>query len=118
MRGSGLARRIGGVLVARTLRAARGFVAGTCTPSISSPGDRAGGHLGRPGKPAPRTATLTARETEIVALIRLGFRSGEIAAQAGHVINTVRNQIWRLMARLGVGTRAELIAACAPGDAK
>ena len=62
-------------------------------------------------------ATLTAREAEIVALVRLGFRSGEIAAQLGTSVNTVRNQIWRLMARLGVGTRAELIAACAPGDA-
>jgi len=62
-------------------------------------------------------ATLTPREAEIVALIRLGFRSGEIGAQLGTSPNTVRNQIWRLMARLGVGTRAELVAACAPDDA-
>jgi DNA-binding CsgD family transcriptional regulator len=61
--------------------------------------------------------TLTPREAEIVALLRRGFRSGEIAAQLGTSVNTVRNQIWRLMARLAVGTRAELVAACAPDDA-
>jgi len=62
------------------------------------------------------TATLTAREADIVAFLRLGLRSADIAAQLGTSVNTVRNQIWRLMARLGVGTRAELIA-CTPGDA-
>jgi DNA-binding CsgD family transcriptional regulator len=60
--------------------------------------------------------TLTPREAAIVALLRRGFRSGEIAAQLGTSVNTVRNQIWRLMERLGVGTRAELVAVCAPDD--
>ena len=63
-------------------------------------------------------ATFTPREAEIVALIRLGFRSSEIAAQLGTSVNTVRNQIWRLMARLGVGTRAELVATSARDDAE
>ena len=51
------------------------------------------------------------------------FASGSaagIATALGTSPNTVRNQIWRLMARLGAGTRAELIARCAPmtaGDA-
>jgi DNA-binding NarL/FixJ family response regulator len=68
--------------------------------------------------PRPRVATmLSPREAEIVDLLRRGLRSGEIAAQLGTSVNTVRNQIWRLMARLGVATRAELIAFCAGGDA-
>ena len=57
-----------------------------------------------------RGAALSARETEIVELLRRGFRSREIAGALGTSPNTVRNQIWRLMARVGAATRAELIA--------
>jgi DNA-binding CsgD family transcriptional regulator len=60
--------------------------------------------------------TLSARESEIVDLLRLGLRSREIAGALGTSTNTVRNQIWRLMARLGAGTRGELIARCGPTD--
>jgi DNA-binding CsgD family transcriptional regulator len=60
--------------------------------------------------------TLSARESEIVDLLRLGLRSREIAGALGTSTNTVRNQIWRLMARLGAGTRGELIARCGPDD--
>ncbi len=59
---------------------------------------------------------LSAREREIIDLLRLGLRSREIAGALGTSPNTVRNQIWRLMARLGAGTRAELIARCALDD--
>ena len=66
-------------------------------------------------RPAAPTA-LSAREREIVDLLRLGLRSREIGGALGTSPNTVRNQIWRLMARLGVGTRAELIARWARDD--
>ena len=56
-------------------------------------------------------AELSARESEIVALLMRGLRSREIGNALGTSVNTVRNQVSRLMARLGVGTRAELIAA-------
>jgi DNA-binding CsgD family transcriptional regulator len=59
---------------------------------------------------------LSPRESEIVALLIRGFRSREIGVALGTSVNTVRNQISRLMARLGVGTRAELVAALARGD--
>lgn len=55
---------------------------------------------------------LASRELEIVDLLRRGFRSREIAGILGTSPNTVRNQIWRAMARLGASTRAELIALC------
>ena len=58
----------------------------------------------------PTHADLSARESEIVDLLTLGFRSREIALALGTSANTVRNQVSRLMARLCVGTRAELIA--------
>jgi DNA-binding CsgD family transcriptional regulator len=64
----------------------------------------------------PAATALSPREREIVDLLRLGLRSREIAGALGTSANTVRNQIWRLMARLGAGTRAELIARCAPDD--
>jgi DNA-binding CsgD family transcriptional regulator len=56
-------------------------------------------------------AELSARESEIVALLMRGLRSREIGSALGTSVNTVRNQVSRLMARFGVGTRAELIAA-------
>lgn len=59
---------------------------------------------------------LSRREREIVDLLRRGLRSREIAGALGTSPNTVRNQVWRLMARLGAATRAELIARCAPED--
>jgi len=54
---------------------------------------------------------LSSRESEIVTLLTRGLRSREIGDALGTSVNTVRNQISRLMARLGVGTRAELVAA-------
>jgi len=69
----------------------------------------------RPIRP-PAGAALSARESEIVDLLRLGLRSREIAGALGTSTNTVRNQIWRLMARLGAGTRGELIARCRAND--
>jgi len=60
----------------------------------------------------PAWLALSPRETEIVDLLRRGLRSNEIAAALGTSPNTVRNQIWRLMARAGASTRAELIAVC------
>ena len=59
----------------------------------------------------PPREELSAREAEIVALLMRGLRSREIGTALGTSVNTVRNQVSRLMVRLGVGTRAELIAA-------
>ena len=55
-------------------------------------------------------AALSPREWEIVGLLARGFRSREIGNALGTSVNTVRNQVSRLMARFGVGTRAELLA--------
>lgn len=67
-------------------------------------------------KRARAAPPLSRRESEIVDLLRRGFRSKDIAGTLGSSPNTVRNQIWRLMARLGVATRAELIAVCRSDD--
>jgi len=61
-------------------------------------------------------AKLSPREVQIVDLLMRGFRSKEIAAALGTSPNTVRNQVSRLMGRVGAGTRAELIAVAARRD--
>jgi DNA-binding CsgD family transcriptional regulator len=61
-------------------------------------------------------AALSPRESEVVELLRRGLRSKEIGGALGTSPNTVRNQIWRMMARVGAGTRAELIAICSCDD--
>lgn len=53
--------------------------------------------------------SLSRREVEIVDYLRRGFRSAEIAAILGTSVNTVRNQVARLMSRAGASTRAELV---------
>jgi DNA-binding CsgD family transcriptional regulator len=59
-------------------------------------------------------AALSPREAEIIEFLSLGWRSRDIAAALGTSVNTVRNQVSRLMVRLGVATRAELIAVVHP----
>jgi len=55
---------------------------------------------------------LSPREAEIIDLLNRGLSSRDIASVLGTSVNTVRNQVWRLMARLEVATRAELVARC------
>jgi DNA-binding CsgD family transcriptional regulator len=58
------------------------------------------------------TPVLSRREAEIVDLLSRGLSSRDIASVLGTSVNTVRNQVGRLMARLEVATRAELVARC------
>jgi DNA-binding CsgD family transcriptional regulator len=58
--------------------------------------------------------TLSPREAEIVDYLALGYRSAEIAGALGTSVHTVRNQVARLMGRLGAATRAELLAVAWP----
>lgn len=51
---------------------------------------------------------LSAREQEIVNLVRQGLTNREIGALLGSSPNTVRNQLHRLFAKLGVAGRTEL----------
>jgi two-component system, NarL family, response regulator LiaR len=57
----------------------------------------------------PKT-TLTAREQSIVALIADGASNGEIAAQLGIGIGTVKSHIGNILNKLGVRRRTELIS--------
>lgn len=60
------------------------------------------------GDAIDQRATLTAREHEIVELVRRGLTNGEIAAVLGNRPNTVRNQVASIFKKLEVASRAEL----------
>lgn len=61
-----------------------------------------------PRKPTQRE--LTPREREMVTMIAMGQGSMEIAAELGISIETVRTHVRNAMGKLGVHTRAELVA--------
>ncbi|HME04290.1 MAG TPA: LuxR C-terminal-related transcriptional regulator [Solirubrobacteraceae bacterium] len=57
-----------------------------------------------------QAAPLTAREREVVALIALGHDTNRIAGELFISPSTVRTHVKNAMAKLGVHTRAELVA--------
>ncbi|MBX3190976.1 MAG: helix-turn-helix transcriptional regulator [Labilithrix sp.] len=59
---------------------------------------------------APRDGGLRARERELVDYVALGLTNAQIASALGLSPRTVRNQLSRLYAKLGVAGRAEMIA--------
>jgi DNA-binding CsgD family transcriptional regulator len=83
--------------------------------------DRARALLRRLGAPtssraAPatdRVRGLTARETEVLALLREGLTNGEIAARLYISAKTAEHHVSRILTKLGVRTRAEAAAVAA-----
>lgn len=59
----------------------------------------------------PPQAMLTPAEREVAVLMVQGHSPGEISQQRGTAIRTVRNQVARIYAKLGVASRAEFVAA-------
>ncbi len=59
---------------------------------------------------APPTATLTARQTEIVRLVAAGETGPEIAEQLHISHATVRTHVRNAMTKLGARSRAQLVA--------
>jgi two-component system, NarL family, nitrate/nitrite response regulator NarL len=96
----------------QTIRAAaRGDF--SCPPHIAA------GLLRRLAAVAPREspaqrAQLTAREREIVSLIRRGLSNKEIARRLGIQVATVKNHVHNILDKLGVTRRADAAAALEP----
>lgn len=59
-------------------------------------------------EPIPRIY-MTSREIEVVQLLVRGHSNAEIAAQLGIQLQTVKNLLSALYAKLGVSTRLQLV---------
>ena len=70
----------------------------------------AGALRGSAGRKAGGQGTLTAREREVVTLLATGLSGEEIAARLFLSSETVRTHVRNAMQRLGVRTRAHLVA--------
>ena len=55
-------------------------------------------------------AALTPREAEVLGYLRLGYTNAQIGTALGSAERTVRNQLSRAYAKLGVASRAEAVA--------
>jgi DNA-binding CsgD family transcriptional regulator len=72
--------------------------------------DRALVSLAR-ARPSERVlAQVSPRQRQVIELVVLGYTNGEIARALGVSINTVRNQLAATFHKVGVSTRAELVA--------
>lgn len=69
-------------------------------------GERTPAHLAEAG----RVATLTARESQVLALLMSGETAGEIAAQLVVSLPTVRSHIRAIMRKLGVSSQLAAVA--------
>jgi len=65
---------------------------------------------GPEAEPELSSASLTAREAQVVRLIARGLDTSEIAATLHVSPNTVRSHVRNAMAKLGARTRAQLVA--------
>ena len=52
---------------------------------------------------------LTARETEVLALMAAGFNNGEIASALGPSEGTIKNHVSSILAKLGVRDRVRAV---------
>jgi len=58
---------------------------------------------------APREGQLSEREAEVLRLIALGHSNKEAAAQLGISVRTIETYKVRLMEKLGLGSRSEIV---------
>ncbi|NQT92186.1 MAG: response regulator transcription factor, partial [Lentisphaerae bacterium] len=67
------------------------------------------GFLGRPAEPKTRIDAISDRERQVCSLLALGFTNSEVGDKLCISVRTVENHRSRLMSRLGLSSRAELV---------
>ncbi|MFZ5757531.1 MAG: LuxR C-terminal-related transcriptional regulator [Pseudomonadota bacterium] len=65
-------------------------------------------------EPEPATALLTAKEQEILALLRRGLSNNDISLQTGIALSTTKWHLKNIFAKLGVANRTEAVAIALP----
>jgi DNA-binding NarL/FixJ family response regulator len=81
-----------------------------CSPRVSAVLLRRLSTLASQREPANKELVLTARETQILQMLRVGLSNREIATELCIAIHTVKNHVHSLLGKLGVSTRAEAAA--------
>jgi DNA-binding NarL/FixJ family response regulator len=92
-------------------RAIFGALRGEPAYSRAVVGDRIRVQLGTAASRVTRTAALTRRQREVVALIATGASDKEIATTLGIATGTAQKHVTRLLKRLDVPNRAAAVAA-------
>jgi DNA-binding NarL/FixJ family response regulator len=88
----------------------------SCSPRVSAVLLRRLSALASQREPTKKELVLTAREAQILQMLRVGMSNRDIAAELCIAIHTVKNHVHSLLGKLGVSTRAEAAAlsqACA-----
>lgn len=94
---------------ARRAAEARDLGLGLGAPAVVAAADQILRSVGHGARPEP-WAPLTAREFEIARRVAEGYTNVEIAADLGITRKTVASHVEHIMAKLGVGRRAEIAA--------
>jgi DNA-binding NarL/FixJ family response regulator len=75
--------------------------------------------LGAPARTGPKRRTpLTRREEEVLALLGHGLTNGEIGQRLAISAKTVEHHVGRVLAKLGVRSRAEAAAVAARAEVR
>jgi DNA-binding NarL/FixJ family response regulator len=81
-----------------------------CSPRVSAVLLRRLSALASQREPANKEIVLTAREAQILQMLRVGMSNRDIATQLCIAVHTVKNHVHSLLSKLGVSTRAEAAA--------
>ena len=81
-----------------------------CSPTVSAILLRRLSALAAQQGSAPEDLALTAREAQVLELLKLGLRNRDIADQLCIAVHTVKNHVHSVLTKLGVSTRAEAVA--------
>lgn len=81
-----------------------------CPPKVSAILLRRLSSLANQQSSASKSVALTAREDQILGMLKMGMSNREIATDLSIAVHTVKNHVHSLLTKLGVGSRAQAVA--------